>query len=425
MAVSSACSLLAFRRPGGQTPDTTGFKRESLMGTHRSSVYLSGWEYNRLLQEDPAQPRISALPAAILWNGSHQLWMFETIYCSKESFELEVEATERLGWVNGLVLRELYDQGVFRTIDWASLPAETKDKLYSARTSALAVLSAQGIKDAIVAGDAATLELAKALVLQPILDYYKCFESGAPNSVNNWFKPFSGAEGHRDQARPTVNQKLADEKIDHLANLVTLGLDLCRPPGTGVSQQARDLQRHVQDTIEKPMIPQLLAGDGRFAGPHGFVPYLRTLETVKGAYTEINQQLLTDWQTNRANLLRLREAASRYLWHDLHGYWLPRLLDQQEDGRKVGHEFDRWIKSALRVPGIIKYLHNRPTTVIVGAFGPSALTAALAHAGVPVPEAIVSGGLAGLAGMAGKNHLDQVARLAMFFQESRRSVIRR
>jgi hypothetical protein len=35
------------------------------MGTHRTSVYLSGWDYNRLLQEDPAQPRISALPATL------------------------------------------------------------------------------------------------------------------------------------------------------------------------------------------------------------------------------------------------------------------------------------------------------------------------------------------------------------------------
>jgi len=33
------------------------------MNARRSSVYPSGWEYNRLLQPDPAQPRISALPA--------------------------------------------------------------------------------------------------------------------------------------------------------------------------------------------------------------------------------------------------------------------------------------------------------------------------------------------------------------------------
>lgn len=70
----------------------------------RTSVYLSGWEYNRLLQDDPAQPRVSALPASILWNGSHQLWMFENVFCARESFENEVEATDMLGWVTGTIL---------------------------------------------------------------------------------------------------------------------------------------------------------------------------------------------------------------------------------------------------------------------------------------------------------------------------------
>ena len=86
-------------------------------------------EYNRLLQEDPAQPRVSALPASILWSGSHQLWMFENVYCTRESFENEVEATDILGWVNGTVLRDLADEGILRTVDWQKLPVEVKDRL--------------------------------------------------------------------------------------------------------------------------------------------------------------------------------------------------------------------------------------------------------------------------------------------------------
>ena len=38
-----------------------------------SNIYLSGWEYNRLLSKDPTEPRISALPAEILWNGAAPL----------------------------------------------------------------------------------------------------------------------------------------------------------------------------------------------------------------------------------------------------------------------------------------------------------------------------------------------------------------
>ena len=132
------------------------------------------------------------------------------IYCSKESFENEIEATDRLGWVNGHVLRDLYDQDIFQTIDWASLPVETKDKLRLARSSALTVLSEQGVRDAIVAGDAATLELAKAMVLQPVLDHYGCFESGAPNSVSNWFKSASGGSGpQRKSSAPQMSSSRA------------------------------------------------------------------------------------------------------------------------------------------------------------------------------------------------------------------------
>lgn len=231
------------------------------------------------------------------------------------------------------------------------------------------MLSAQGIRDAIVAGDAATLELAKAMVLQPVLDHYGCLESGAPNSVSHWFSPSSAASGQGPRVHRIARHERVGEKLDRLASPVTRGLDLCRRPGTGVSEQARDLQRRVQDTVEKPMIPALLAGEGVFGGPRGFVPYLRALEGVKDAYTKTNEQLKADWQANKADLFRLRDAASRYLWSDLHGYWLPRLLGEQEDDGNAAREFDRWVKSALRIPAIAKYLHSRPTTLIVGAFG--------------------------------------------------------
>src|SRR5580698_10860192 len=106
-------------------------------GRPRTSVFLSGWEYNRVLQPDPATPRNSALPASILWNGSHQLWMFETVFCTKESFENETRATDRLGWVDGTVLRDLAKEGILRTVDWQGLPAETKDRLQQARAQVL------------------------------------------------------------------------------------------------------------------------------------------------------------------------------------------------------------------------------------------------------------------------------------------------
>lgn len=61
------------------------------------------------------------------------------------------------------------------------------------------------------------------------------------------------------------------------------------------------------------MIPRYLAGEAEFQGPRGFEPYLRELARVKDAYAETNAQLNNDWQANKENLFRLREAASRYL----------------------------------------------------------------------------------------------------------------
>jgi hypothetical protein len=376
----------------------------------RTSVYLSGWEYNRLLQEDPAQPRVSALPASILWNGSHQLWMFENVYCTRESFENEVEATDRLGWVNGTVLRDLADEGILRTVDWQELPVEIKDRLRRARSDTLSVLSEDQIRSSIQTGDASTLELAKAAILEPILDFHGCIESGAPNSITNWI-----SVSHENA------QDVPEGQPGSLSDMFIRGIQVCRPAGTGISDEARRRQQHAQDTVEKPMIPRLLAGEMEFQGARGFDPYLRQLARVKDAYEATNTQLNSDWAANKNSLFRLRDAASKYLWPDLHGYWLPRLSSQ--DDHEAGQDFEKWIRSALRIAPVVRYLEGRPTKVIVGAFGPPALAVALAHAGIPWPDAVVGGGLAAIGGSGIKRHFDQVTRLALFFQQTRQLTV--
>jgi hypothetical protein len=280
-----------------------------------------------LLQKDPAQPRVSALPASILWNGSHQLWMFENVFCTRESFENEVEATEILGWVNGTVLRDLADEGILRTVDWQELPVEIKDRLRRARNDTLSVLSEDQIRSAIQTGDASTLELAKATILEPILDFYRCLESGAPNSITNWIS-----------SRTSTHSALK-EQPGNLSNVFIRGVQVCRPAGTGISDEARRRQQHIQDTVEKPMIPRLLAGEMEFQGARGFEPYLRELLRVKDAYEATNAQLNNDWKANKNTLFRLRDAASKYLWPDLHGYWLPRLASQ--DDNDAGRDFEK------------------------------------------------------------------------------------
>ncbi|SED01248.1 hypothetical protein SAMN05216482_5565 [Streptomyces sp. PAN_FS17] len=379
------------------------------MRAHRSSVYLSGWEYNRLLQADPTRPRISALPASILWNGSHQLWMFEQVYCARESFENEIEATDRLGWVNGTVLRDLQHEGILRTVDWKTLPVELKDRLRRTRTAALERLPEARIRAAINNGEASTLELAKILILEPILDHFGCFESGAPNSISNW-----------SSGRPAPTDPLRAPST--LTHLLANGLQVCRPPGTGISDEANRRQRHVQETVESPMIPHLLAGEGEFQGARGFVPYFRKLERHRDAYEATNSQLTSDWRQNKKQLFSLREAADRHLWPDLHGHWLPLInnADSDEELDRAAQEFSRWIRGALTIAPIVKYLTNRPTSIAVGQFGPIGLSAALAYAGVPLSDAAAAGLSTYVAGTAAGYYLNRITNLALFYQEARR-----
>jgi hypothetical protein len=133
--------------------------------------------------------------------------MFEYIYCARESYENEIEATDRLGWVNGNVLRDLTAEGILRTVDWKELPVEIKDRLLRARESTLTILPEDRIRIAIQDGDASTLELAKTLILEPVLDHCGCVESGAPNSITNWIPtpaaPTSGASQALARSLPT------------------------------------------------------------------------------------------------------------------------------------------------------------------------------------------------------------------------------
>ena len=377
-----------------------------------SAVYLSGWEYNRLLQSDPTQPRNSALPASILWNGAHQLWMFEKLYCTKESFDNEVKATDRLGWVNGHILRDLAKEQILETVDWCTLPTETKDALQTARDTILPVITADRIRTAIQTGDAGTLELAKAAILEPVLRTKNCLESGAPNSIRTWV------------TNPAL---IVDPQTDHrlagLAHAVVPGFQACRAPGAGLSNYHKNRQRRVQHEVEAPMIPDLLAGDGEFAGDMGFEPYFDRLMPVRDAYEEINAQLRHDWGRRRQALLDLRGLAQQYVWSDLHSYWLPRLKSKdqyQADRARV--DFETWIRSAMRIKSIAPLLNSKPVKVWIGALGSSALTATLTKLGVPLPEAVLSasGATVGayLSTQPIKDQFDRVARLGVFYQQA-------
>ena len=91
-----------------------------------NSVYLSGWEYNRLLQSEPWQPRNSALPGEVLWNGSAQFWLFENIYCTKEALDNENVAGQELNWATGKIFTELSEDKDYKARIWDRIWGLTK-----------------------------------------------------------------------------------------------------------------------------------------------------------------------------------------------------------------------------------------------------------------------------------------------------------
>lgn len=88
-----------------------------------NGIYLPGWEYNRALADEPCEPRNSALPGALLWDGAAPLWMFEKVYCTKDSLDNELLAAEELGWATSRIFGQLAsgvgDSGpILEAVDW-------------------------------------------------------------------------------------------------------------------------------------------------------------------------------------------------------------------------------------------------------------------------------------------------------------------
>lgn len=83
------------------------------------AIYLSGWEYNRILRESPLEPVASGLPAQVLWDGAAQLWMYETAYCTKEALLGDLAAYEEVGWTTGRIFEDLRRRGFLTPLDWA------------------------------------------------------------------------------------------------------------------------------------------------------------------------------------------------------------------------------------------------------------------------------------------------------------------
>jgi len=316
-----------------------------------NSIYLSGWEYNRLLQDDPCQPRNSALPAEVLWNGATVFWLFENVYCTREALENEQCAADELGWTTGRIFNELSNEGVLIAKDWTREIEGSAKEEFKARHKAIQKDKdiKSKIRSAIARGDQRFLEERKQELLEPVLSSWNCVSGLSPNSLGVWMPP------------PALERLTAIGLqgwiTTRLATPIKGGIKICRKPGLGLTEEERKKCEEVK-RMEAEMIPDLLAGEGPFSGPRGYEAYHRELRQYRPVYEAADEILVADWKESKGRLCTLRKLADKHLWPDLHGFWLPELTKEQkdEDKKRSFRGFEEWINHAQFWKHFTKYL---------------------------------------------------------------------
>ena len=179
---------------------------------------------------------------------------------------------------------------------------------------------------------------------------------------------------------------------------------------------ARSAQKLIEETVQKPMIPDLLVGRLPQKDYHEAL-----LPTAK-VYGPIDNQLLQDYRANIAKLEHLRDIASRHLWKDLHEEWIPEL----EHNPKSLAKFDGRFRDALARAHFDPYLEYVTTlSIAVVATSVGGVSLALASlAGLPpAGTGVVVGATTGQ--VLASKHTELRKRsdeLTLFFQKAKRAL---
>lgn len=361
-----------------------------------NAIYLSGNEYNRILSPDPLEPRYSALPAEILWNGAAQFWLFEHVYCTKESLECEAAAADQLGWATGKIFLDLQRKGFLKSFDWSDLRSNTVvlEELGEVHAALRLEVDQNNLLAMLRARQDGELEALKLRLLKPILKHCKCVQSISINSISHW-SPEIATRVKADSAMTSALNELVDQVGK--AQPGYFAFELCRPPGTGISQDQVTPQLDVERRIQAPMIPDLFAG--RLTQADYFTP----LKPSASVYAPINEQLWRDYREHIEVLERLRDIAKENLWRDLHNDWLPRL----ESDPTFLPQFRSLLSDALLRARFEPYLTRLAMLIF---------TSAACAIGKLVPFA---GGLTGVA-LAGlyEERKKRIESLTLFFQKA-------
>lgn len=377
-------------------------------------VLLSGWEYNRLLQKNPLTSRASALPSSVLWDGAAQFWLFEEALCTAEALENEQAAGESLGWATGQIFQDLKSIGALRPIELAKdMSAEAIGTLKQVHARLRAGNGTPDrVRGLLRAGDGAGLEGLKQQLLQPVLEDQGCLLDGDPHGLFTWFGgPPTSDTASADGLKRSLEMLVKPVRSSRRRN----GLRLCRPFGEGLSAEVVAKWRLAQ-RAETEMIPELLAGEGPFAGRRGYLAYFEALQQYRLAYEPIEQAVAEDWRRTRPILEALRQRAEKHLWPQLHGEWLPRL--QAQDPEFI-EEFPRLLRRGILFSPVAELL-NVDTQVVVAVAGGGALGVAHLSGLDGETGGSIATVLGGAALAAHKKARSDFGPLALFYQRARR-----
>jgi hypothetical protein len=354
----------------------------------------------------------------VLWTGAAPFWLFEAVFCTADSLRNETAAFEALGWPTGMAFTELASRGILKPVDWSrDLKPATQAMVRARHRELLGSASAESVRDLIACGSSAELEQRKLSLVEPIATSLGAVAVVMPSSLKTWTADTPGWGGQTDHGS-VVHQFLAQVAAP-LAVQPPRTLDLMRRPGVGLPEDVLEQQRAVQRDVEGPMITNLIAGDDRFAGDAGYLPYFEALDPHRTVYDPVNRQLKDDWEANRDRLLRVRDVAEKHLWPQLHGDWIPRLL---EGDPRFAKRFPTLVSAALRI-GPLAQLLSKPagyvvavTSILSGSIGGAlARLAELPEGEVAAIMAVAGGGSAGLA----SNKTRPFGNLALFYQKAR------
>lgn len=365
----------------------------------RDSIYLSGWEYNRILASSPLESMVSGLPAPVLWQGGAHFWMFKNVYCTSESFQGDFAAYKDLGWTTGYIFDDLRRRGFIKLVD---LPDAAKrnpilgEKLLHRHGLLRADYTPEKLNILIENGNETELERIKLYLLRPLLEDLRCVINVSPNSVQSWVDAASRPRSATD----TISRALTylEEPITSQTYCVRAATTLCRPPGTGLPSSAITAQRTVERTVQKPIIADLIMGRLPQSDYH------RALQATRSVYQPIDKQLLSDYKRNIGRLEDLRALADAHLWKDLHNEWLPRL----EREPQFLEDFKLLLRDALlqaRFDPFLEALSN---------IGIAIAGLAVSSSAGPLAGAVTAASLA----LAHKRRRDEIKPYAMFYQRA-------